>query len=1073
MTVCGPFTPLWPIARGGMGSVWRAEHTVSGQSVALKIVADPDALPDGWYRQFQREIRAVAALDHPHTVLVFDHGITAPGHDEIEPGLPYLVMEWASAGTLATAPLPNSFDEVRGMLLGILDALSHAHSRGVLHRDLKPENVLVCSADDLRPGIKLADFGLAMDTRSDRVDMVQSGTPRFMAPEQVQGRWRDYGPQTDLYALGGMAWLWVTGAPVFDAKRAVALAKAQLYQQPGSFQARFPVPDGLEAWVRRLLAKSTYARWSSAPEATAVLRALDDAPSGVPGPSSTVPYDDETWIWREVTTAPTLRYPVQPSAAPPAHPENAPDPARVPALPPTWVRHARERDLRHLHGAGQALLQHRVLPLVGREALLDRLWSALRDSVGGRPRTILVHGVAGAGKTRTVRWLAEQLNTLTGRRAWQIGAQRGVVGALHDRLRTWGLDGDALSQRIVDVVEQEGLPVVDLAPSLRGALAGGARPVAALTRLLARECDAFPAAPHLVVIDDADDLAETHALVESVASLAELRPLGVLIVLTCRERPAWADDSLTSMAIPDLTPTEAAALATELLGVEPVLAGQLVEACGGNPGLARGIVERLVDRGELVVGDLGFELTPGAWLDPPEDLTAMLRARLDDVFSDPVAGDPMALQAIAAMGDRATEAMWEQVCVQLDVRAGRAALEHWMAEGLVHLDLTGALRIADPALARTIESESVRAGRWTVVNRAILRCTDAPWGALLRDAGEPEAACEALMNEASALFSAWRLRAAVARYEAAFEVAEDAGLFADPSFELELRLRRINLYSNNADSARGISEAARCVDLAKRVGSAAQLGRSLLHWGSHRRWVGSRDEGRQLMHEAVAAVEGQSDAESTRLLPLIFINLASLELQSLNLQTAEEMAHRAVACATPRHLHRITQRSNGVLADVYRLTGRTDEALKLIEQCIEAAANETYLLRLYRINRGMICLARDEYARAQGILEDTMRSAEQELNATFTLMSAAGLLRVQTTSGAWDRAIQTWSRVKRLIGLTDTYQVDLALTLEASGRTAQSHGRMPLARSILDGARAQWVAIGHPDRAAAVSGDPD
>lgn len=1069
MTVCGPFTPLWPIARGGMGAVWRAEHAASGQPVALKIVVTPDALPDGWHRQFQREIRAVAALDHPHTVLVFDHGVTGPGHDEIAPGLPYLVMEWASAGTLASAPLPSSFDEARGMLLGILDALSHAHSRGVLHRDLKPENVLVCGADDLRPGIKLADFGLAMDTTSDVVDMVRSGTPRFMAPEQIQGHWRDYGPQTDLYALGGMAWWWLTGAPVFDAKRTVALVAAHLHKQPGLFRPRFPVPDGVEDWVRRLLAKSPYDRWSSAPAATAALRALGDVPPGPASPVGTAYSGDKTWIWRDPITAPTLLYPVQPAADAPAVRDTVRPLARVPSLPETWPRHARERDLRHLHGAGQALTQHRILPLVGQESMLDSLWSALRDSVGGPPRTVIVQGGSGAGKTRIARWVSEQVSTLTGRRPWMIDAQRGVVGALHDRLRTWGLDGDALSERIADVIEQEGLPVADLAPSLHGALAGGARPVAALTRLLAREWDAFPTAPHLVVIDDADDIADTRALLDAVASLAELRPLGVLIVMTCRARPDWADDTVPSLALPNLSNTETVALATELLGVEPGLAGQLVEACGGNPGLARGIVERLVDRGELVAGDRGFELVPGAWLDPPEDLSAMLRARLADVFSDPTAGDPMALHAIAAMGDRATEAVWEQVCAELGVRAGRAALERWLSEGLVHLDPTGGLRIADPALARTIEGESVRTGRWTAINRAILRCTDAPWGSLLRDAGEPEAACEALMDEAAALVRGWRLRAAVARYEAAFQVAEDAGLFADPAFELDLRLRRINLYSNNSDSERGIAEASRCADLAKRAGSAAQLGRSLLHWGSHRRWVGSRDEGRRLMLEAVAAVQGQSDAESIRLLPLIYINLASLELQSLNLDAAEDMVHRAVACAAPGNLQRITQRGNGVLADVYRLTGRTDEALTLIEQCIEATTDDSYLLRIYHINRGMVFVAREEYARARRVLEDTTHQAEQELDATFTLMSAAGLLRVHTAQGKWERATQTWSRVKRLIGLTRTYQVDLALTLEASGRTARSSGRAALARFILEGARSQWIALGHPDRAARVS----
>ena len=192
------------LGEGGMASVWSAHHVESELRVAVKLV---QRLSDRMRAVFRREVEAVAGLDHPGIVMVYDHGE--------KDNEPWLVMEHASGGSLEGAAPPDSWSAMLERVLRILDALAHAHARGVVHRDLKPGNILVCTAGDLRPGIKLADFGLALALDGRRVLAAGAGTPAYMAPEQVLGHWWNLGPWTDLYALGGMAWEMATGTRPF------------------------------------------------------------------------------------------------------------------------------------------------------------------------------------------------------------------------------------------------------------------------------------------------------------------------------------------------------------------------------------------------------------------------------------------------------------------------------------------------------------------------------------------------------------------------------------------------------------------------------------------------------------------------------------------------------------------------------------------------------------------------------------------------------------------------------------------------------------------------------------------
>ncbi|HKA00340.1 MAG TPA: serine/threonine-protein kinase, partial [Candidatus Solibacter sp.] len=173
-TKFGPYEILAPIGAGGMGAVYKARDGRLGRTVAIKFLKAEHA------ERFEREARAIAALNHPHICTLHDVGPD------------YLVMEYVE-GTAVRGPLP--VDQAVGQALEIASALDAAHHKGIVHRDLKPANIMVTSA-----GIKLLDFGLAklaqVDAGADAtVTQTQAGmivgTAAYMSPEQAEGKAAD------------------------------------------------------------------------------------------------------------------------------------------------------------------------------------------------------------------------------------------------------------------------------------------------------------------------------------------------------------------------------------------------------------------------------------------------------------------------------------------------------------------------------------------------------------------------------------------------------------------------------------------------------------------------------------------------------------------------------------------------------------------------------------------------------------------------------------------------------------------------------------------------------------------
>ncbi len=267
------------IGEGGMGEVWLAEHKTLARPAAIKIVR-PDLLADGdkaagtnVIKRFVREAQATAALRSPHTVEIYDFGVT----DE---GTFYYVMEYLDGLDLGTlvkrhGPLPTA--RAVHMLRQACASLEDAHSHGLVHRDIKPANLFACRLGTEYDFTKVLDFGLVKDQKPTQntqltVDGLTTGTPAYMAPEMALQDGR-VGPATDIYALGCVAYWLLTGKLVFDEPTPVAMIVNHVKTTPEapSTRTELPIPSALDEIVLRCLEKEPADRYSSMRELAAAL----------------------------------------------------------------------------------------------------------------------------------------------------------------------------------------------------------------------------------------------------------------------------------------------------------------------------------------------------------------------------------------------------------------------------------------------------------------------------------------------------------------------------------------------------------------------------------------------------------------------------------------------------------------------------------------------------------------------------------------------------------------------------------------------------------------------------------
>lgn len=267
-TTLGRFEVLSELGRGGMAVVYKARQTDLDRIVALKILPPEMTHDTSYIARFRQEARSAARLEHPHIMPIYEVG-------EID-GLHHIAMKFIQGRTLKELVQEDGALSVRRaaeILAQVGDALDYAHRHNVIHRDIKPSNIMITDEG----WVYLTDFGLARGTGNTTSGLTMAGTvmgtPEYMSPEQAQGL-PTVGPPTDIYALGVVLYELLTGTFPFHAETPMAMLAARLLQAPiPPRDVRGDLPTAVEDVVMRALARKPEARFTSAAEMVAALRA--------------------------------------------------------------------------------------------------------------------------------------------------------------------------------------------------------------------------------------------------------------------------------------------------------------------------------------------------------------------------------------------------------------------------------------------------------------------------------------------------------------------------------------------------------------------------------------------------------------------------------------------------------------------------------------------------------------------------------------------------------------------------------------------------------------------------------
>ncbi|MFF2030463.1 Stk1 family PASTA domain-containing Ser/Thr kinase [Arthrobacter sp. NPDC058192] len=296
------------IGRGGMADVFRGVDTRLGRTVAIKLLR-PDLARDPQFQaRFKREAQAVAALNHPSIVAVFDTGDHAvPGDHNDSVRVPYIVMEFVSGKTIRDLIRAKdvSIDQAIDFSLGVLSALDYSHKAGIVHRDIKPANVMFCPESN---SVKVMDFGIARAMADSAATMTQTqavvGTAQYLSPEQARGEAVD--ARSDLYSAGCLLYEMLTGRPPFIGDSPVSVAYQHVREIPDPASNLNPeVSLALDTVLMKALQKNRADRFQDAGAFRRALRAARNGIPVTPPTASEAPTDPTDEVPRYDPTAPT------------------------------------------------------------------------------------------------------------------------------------------------------------------------------------------------------------------------------------------------------------------------------------------------------------------------------------------------------------------------------------------------------------------------------------------------------------------------------------------------------------------------------------------------------------------------------------------------------------------------------------------------------------------------------------------------------------------------------------------------------------------------------------------------
>ena len=273
------------LGRGGMADVYMARDARLGRKVAIKLLRGDVARETVLQARFRREAQAVAGLNHPSIVAVYDTGEHLSG-DALGDGakLPYIVMEYVHGKTLRDLVRADaiSIDQAIDFALGVLSALEYSHRSGIVHRDIKPANVMVVEDSEGRLGaVKVMDFGIARTISDSAATMTQTqtvmGTAQYLSPEQARGESVD--ARSDLYSAGCLLYEMLAGRPPFTGDSPVSVAYQHVREVPPAPSSFKPgISPALDSVLLRALQKDRQDRFQ---DAASFRRALRAARTGV------------------------------------------------------------------------------------------------------------------------------------------------------------------------------------------------------------------------------------------------------------------------------------------------------------------------------------------------------------------------------------------------------------------------------------------------------------------------------------------------------------------------------------------------------------------------------------------------------------------------------------------------------------------------------------------------------------------------------------------------------------------------------------------------------------------------
>ncbi|MBL8913744.1 MAG: protein kinase [Archangium sp.] len=381
------------LSRGGMGVVYRGVHPVIGKKVAIKVLlpeaaADPDQMD-----RLLAEARAVNAIRHPNIIDIFSFGTLPDGKH-------YFVMELLDGEPLNELLREKgrlSAPEVMVVIEQTMAALAAAHAANVIHRDLKPANLFVSTLPDKSWHVTVLDFGLAkqLGVSSSTAPNLVMGTPGYMAPEQIRGQ--KLSPKVDLYAVGAVAWVLLTGREPFEANSFVDLMVKHLEEPlPSLARAAPDCPSALVQLVEKLLAKRPEQRPSSALEVQqTVLRMRKElhgreTMKNIPPPMVPLDQLQKPHVRAAAPTVPAGDIEKTQPRDGPRLPEPARAVKRKTARPTRYDRPAAERSSQPLEGEGELEQEHDDLaPVAPTPAAPPGRLSAM---LGGAALTLLLVG---------------------------------------------------------------------------------------------------------------------------------------------------------------------------------------------------------------------------------------------------------------------------------------------------------------------------------------------------------------------------------------------------------------------------------------------------------------------------------------------------------------------------------------------------------------------------------------------------------------------------------------------------------------------------------------------------------